>query len=202
MPHSSHVSRAETFQGQHLPLPYMGPLHFRPASFLVTEPPSSPLPPGSWKGGVVWPGLLTPTDSSSPNPIVGWTPSSCHHVQVAPCYQSWLPHALKWLQCSRHSYSSHPPLVPIPHQVVVVLLEEDPWASRKVLSSIKDKIQAENNTSRMAHITSLQLTVRDYQGSAAQSWSTAVFSLPEWVQLCSQCCDGHTSPQCQSIYVD
>ena len=72
-----------------------------------------------------------------------------------------------------------------PHQVVVGVMEEDPGApKKKVLSRVKAKIQAEDTASRLAHTSSLPvqgLTVREYEGSAAQNWSTAVFSLPEWV---------------------
>ena len=64
-------------------------------------------------------------------------------------------------------------------------MEEDPGApKKKVLSRDTAKIQAEDTASRLVHTSSLPvqgLTVREYEGSAAQNWSTAVFSLPEWV---------------------
>ena len=72
-----------------------------------------------------------------------------------------------------------------PHQVVVGVMEEDPGApKKKVLSRVKAKIQAEDTASKLAHTSSLPvqgLTVREYEGSAAQNWSIAVFSLPEWI---------------------
>ena len=72
-----------------------------------------------------------------------------------------------------------------PHQEVVGVVEGDPGASRKrVVPHVKAKIQAEDAASRLAHTTSLPiqgLTVREFEGSAAQNWSTAIFSLPEWV---------------------
>ena len=72
-----------------------------------------------------------------------------------------------------------------PHQVVVGVMEEDPGApKKKVLSRVKAKIQAEDTASRLAHTSSLPvqgLTVREYEGSAAQNWSIAVFNLPEWI---------------------
>ena len=64
-------------------------------------------------------------------------------------------------------------------------MKEDPGAPRKkVVSHVKAKIQAEDTASRLAHTTSLPvqgLTVWEYEGRAAQNWSTAIFSLPEWV---------------------
>ena len=53
-----------------------------------------------------------------------------------------------------------------------------------MVSHVKAKIQAEDTASRLAHTTSLPvqgLTVREFEGSAAQNWSTAIFSLQEWV---------------------
>ena len=72
-----------------------------------------------------------------------------------------------------------------PHQEAVGVMEGDPGAPRnRVISHVKAKIQVEDTASRMAHTTSLPvqgLTVREVEGSAAQNWSTAIFSLPEWV---------------------
>ena len=72
-----------------------------------------------------------------------------------------------------------------PYQEVVGVMKEDPGAPRKkVVSHVKAKIQAEDTASRLAHTTSLPvqgLTVREFEGRAAQNWSTAIFSLPEWV---------------------
>ena len=71
-----------------------------------------------------------------------------------------------------------------PHQVVVEVMKEDPGASRKrVVSQVKARIQAEDTAARLAHTTRLPvqgLTVREFEGRAAQIWSTAISSLPEW----------------------
>ena len=71
-----------------------------------------------------------------------------------------------------------------PHQEVVEVMSEDPGATKKrVVDRVKAKIQAEDTSSRLAHTTSLQvqgLTVREFEGRAAQNWSTVIHSLPEW----------------------
>ena len=71
-----------------------------------------------------------------------------------------------------------------PHQVVVEVMKEDPVASRKhVVSRVKARIQAEDTAARLAHTTRLPvqgLTVREFEGCAAQIWSAAISSLPEW----------------------
>ena len=59
------------------------------------------------------------------------------------------------------------------------------WAHRKrVVFHVKAKIQAKDIAATLAHTTSLPmqgLTVREFEGSVAQNWSTAIFVLPEWV---------------------
>ena len=71
-----------------------------------------------------------------------------------------------------------------PHQEVVEVMKEDPGASRKhVVSRVKARIQAEDTAAQLAHTTSLPvqgLTVREFEGHAAQTWSTAISTLPEW----------------------
>ena len=71
-----------------------------------------------------------------------------------------------------------------PHQEVVEVMKENPGASKKtVLSRVKTKIQAEDTAARLAHTSSLPvqgLTVRKFEGHAAQNWSTAISNLPEW----------------------
>ena len=72
-----------------------------------------------------------------------------------------------------------------PFQEVVSVMKEDPGASKKnITSRVKAKIQTEDNKARHAHTVSLPIqgqTVRDFQGGAADRWSTAVFSLPEQI---------------------
>ncbi len=64
------------------------------------------------------------------------------------------------------------------------MMKEDPGASRKcVVSRVKARIQAEDTAARLAHTTRLPvqgLTVREFEGCAAQIWSTAISTLPEW----------------------
>ena len=64
------------------------------------------------------------------------------------------------------------------------MMKEDPGASRKhVVSRVKARIQAEDTAARLAHTTSLPvqgLTVWEFEGHAAQTWSTAISTLPEW----------------------
>ena len=71
-----------------------------------------------------------------------------------------------------------------PHQEVVEVMKEDPGASRKhVVSRVKARIQAEDTAARLAHTTRLPvqgLTVREFEGRAAQIWATAISTLPEW----------------------
>ena len=63
-------------------------------------------------------------------------------------------------------------------------MKEDPGASRKhVVSRVKARIQAEDTAARLAHTTRLpvqRLTVREFEGHAAQIWATAISTLPEW----------------------
>lgn len=70
-----------------------------------------------------------------------------------------------------------------PHQEVVEVME-DPGASRKRMDSwVKAKIQAEDTAAWLTHTTSLPvqgLTVLEFEGQAAQTWSTAISTLPEW----------------------
>ena len=71
-----------------------------------------------------------------------------------------------------------------PHPEVVEVMKEDPGASRKhVISRVKARIQAEDTAARLAHTTRLPvqgLTVREFEGRAAQIWATAISALPEW----------------------
>ena len=64
------------------------------------------------------------------------------------------------------------------------MMKEDPGASRKhVVSRVKARIQAEDTAARLAHTTRLPvqgLTVREFEGRAAQIWATAISTLPEW----------------------
>jgi hypothetical protein len=71
-----------------------------------------------------------------------------------------------------------------PHQRVVEVMKEDPGASKKqVIARVKSTVQTEDTADRLAHTTSLPvqgLTVREFEGSVAQNWSKAIFSLPDW----------------------
>ena len=71
-----------------------------------------------------------------------------------------------------------------PHQEVVGAMKEDPGASKKwVIAQVKAKIHSEDTAARLAHTTSLTvqgLTVREFEGRAAQNWTTAISTLPEW----------------------
>ena len=64
------------------------------------------------------------------------------------------------------------------------MIKEDPCASRKhVVSRVKSRIQAEDTAKQLAHTTSLPvqgLTVQEFEGHAAHTWSTAISTLPEW----------------------
>ena len=184
-------AEAETFQGQHLSSSDMGPLHFRPASLLAAEPPQAHCHqvPERWSGlaqsaapkrlflprsngGLELPHLVTmykKLHASKAGSHMLSSDSSVRTIatQVTLCES----------QLQRASFR--------PHQLVVGVMEEDPRASRKiVLMHVKAKIQAEDTASRLANSSSLPVqgfTVREYEGSAAQNWSMAVFNLPEWV---------------------
>ena len=71
-----------------------------------------------------------------------------------------------------------------PHQEVVEVMKENPGASSNcVVSQVKANIQAVDTTALLAHTTSLPvqgLTVREFEGRAAQNWSSAISMLPEW----------------------
>ena len=64
------------------------------------------------------------------------------------------------------------------------MMKDDRGASRKhMVSRVKASIQAEDTAAQLAHTTSLPvqgLTVQEFEGHAAQTWSTAISTLPEW----------------------
>ena len=70
-----------------------------------------------------------------------------------------------------------------PFQEVVDVMKEDPGATKKkITTQVKAKVQAADNAARLAHSAGLTVqgqTVRDFQGRAADLWSTTVQSLPE-----------------------
>ena len=70
-----------------------------------------------------------------------------------------------------------------PFQEVVNVMRDDPGATKKKLTTqVKAKVQEADNAARLAHSASLTVqgqTVRDFQGRAADLWSTTVLSLPE-----------------------
>jgi hypothetical protein len=70
-----------------------------------------------------------------------------------------------------------------PFQEVVNVMRDDPGATKKKLTTqVKAKVQEADNAVRLAHSASLTVqgqTVRDFQGRAADLWSTTVLSLPE-----------------------
>ncbi len=94
-----------------------------------------------------------------------------------------------------------------PHQEVVGVMKEDPSASKKwVIAQVKAKIYSEDTAARLAHTTSLTvqgLTVREFEGRAAQNWTTAISTLPEWYfKFAPQCGHRHSSTQCQPLQVE
>ena len=69
-----------------------------------------------------------------------------------------------------------------PFQEVANMMKEDPGATKKITTQVKAKVQAADNAARLAHSAGLTVqgqTVRDFQGRAADLWSTTVQSLPE-----------------------
>ena len=72
---------------------------------------------------------------------------------------------------------------PVYRPEVVDVMKEDPGATKKkITTQVKAKVQAADNAARLAHSAGLTVqgqTVRDFQGRAADLWSTTVQSLPE-----------------------
>ena len=91
-----------------------------------------------------------------------------------------------------------------PHQEVVGVMKEDLGASKKcVIAQVKAKIHSEDTAARLAHTTSLTvqgLTVREFEGRAAQNWTTAISTLPEWCFKFAF--NAVTSTQCQPLQVE